>query len=194
VAFGSIGFLVPLAFNPAIYAQHFEFSRVESLTHFTTSTLGALLRLAAGDSSRFGLQFVPMVLGLAYLATRLRRSRFAEWDWDREMPLLVVVSLATAAYGWVFDQVVLLVAAIPMFAVAIRAGGVQLVAMIGFWSVTGAIAFTQAFRGVNSFWYFWIPFAFLAATIMLGPILGYPNRPVGWQSSLEENCRKGTDS
>jgi hypothetical protein len=194
VALGSVGFLVPLAFNPAIYAQHFEFSRVESLTHFTTSTLGALLRLAAGDSSRFGLQFVPMILGLTYLATRLRRSRFAEWDWDQEMPLLVVVSLATAAYGWVFDQVVLLVAAIPMFAVAIRAGGVRLVAMIGFWSVTGVIAFTQAFRGVNSFWYFWIPFAFLAAMIVLGPIPRYPNRPVGSQSSLEENCRKGTGS
>ena len=194
VALGGIGFLVPLAFNPAVYAQHFELSQVVSLTHFPTSTLGSLLRLAARDPNRFGLQFVPMVLGLAYLATRLRRSRFAEWDWDREMPLLVVVSLATAAYGWVFDQVVLLVAAIPMFAVAIRAGGVRLVAMIGFWTVTGAIAFTQAFRGVNSFWYFWIPFAFLLAMIVLGTIPVHSDRSAGWQSLLEEDCRKGTDS
>jgi len=178
VALGGIGFIVPLAFNPAVYAQHFALSQDQSLTHFTTSTLGALLRLAAGDSSRFGLQFVPMVLGLAYLATRLRRSRLAEWDWDREMPLLVVVSLATAAYGWVFDQVVLVVAAIPMFVAAIRAGGIRLVAMIGFWTVTGAIAFAQAFRGVNSFWYFWIPFAFLVAAVLSGPGFRDEHRPV----------------
>ncbi len=185
VALGGIGFLVPLAFNPAVYVQHFELTRVASLTHFTTSTLGALLRLAAGDPSRFGLQFVPMVLGLAYLATRLRRSRFSEWDWDREMPLLVVVSLATAAYGWLFDQVVLLVAAIPMFAVAIRAGGIRLVAMIGFWTATGAIAFAQIFRGVNSFWYFWIPFAFLVAAVLSGPGFRHGRRRVPVQSELE---------
>ena len=178
VALGGIGFIVPLAFNPAVYAQHFALSQDQSLTHFTTSTLGALLRLAAGDSSRFGLQFVPMVLGLAYLATRLRRTRLAEWDWDREMPLLVVVSLATAAYGWVFDQVVLLAVAVPMFVAAIRAGGIRLVAMIGFWTVTGAIAFAQAFRGVNSFWYFWIPFAFLVAAVLSGPGFRDEHRPV----------------
>jgi hypothetical protein len=127
-----------------------------------------------------------MVLGLAYLATRLRRTRLAEWDWDREMPLLVVVSLATAAYGWVFDQVVLLVAAVPMFVAAIRAGGIRLVAMIGFWTVTGAIAFAQAFRGVNAFWYFWIPFAFLVAAVLPGPGFRDEHRPV-----LDEQASRG---
>ena len=66
--------------------------------------------------------------------------------------------------------------------------------MNDFWSVTGAIAFTQAIREVYAFWYFWIPLAFLAAMIVLGPIPGYSNRLVRWQSSFEENCRKGTDS
>jgi len=168
VALGGLGFLIPLAFNPAVYAQHFELTRSASLAHFTTSTLGSLLRLAARDPSRFGLQFVPMVLGIAYLATRLRRNRKAEWDWEREMPLLVVVSVATAAYGWVFDQVVLLVAVIPMFVTAIRDGGMHLVAMIGFWMVTGTIAFAQAFLGVNALWYFWIPIAFLGAAVLSG--------------------------
>ena len=184
VALGGIGCLVPLAFNPEVYAQFLELTRVESLTHFSTSTLGTLLRLAAGDPNRFGLQFVPMVLGLAYLATRLRRNRFAEWDWEREMPMLVVVSVATAAYGWAFDQVVLLVAAISMFAVAIRAGGIRLVAMIGFWTVTGAIAFAQVFRGVNSFWYFWIPFAFLIAAVVAGPGFRHARRRIPEESGV----------
>lgn len=178
VALGGIGFLVPMLFNPSVYAQYLELSRVQSLAHFTTSTLGALLRRATGDPSHFGLQFVPTVLGLAYLAARLRRNRNSEWDWDREMPLLIVVSLATAAYGWVFDQVVLLVAAIPMFAMAIRAGGVGLLAMTGFWLVTGAIAFAQGFLGVNAFWYFWIPFAFLVAAVAVGPGFRHVHSPL----------------
>ena len=186
VALGGIGFLVPLAFNPAVYAQFLELSRVQSLTQFSTSTLGTLLRLAVRDPNRFGLQFAPMVLGLAYLATRLRRNRFAEWDWEREMPMLVVVSVATAAYGWVFDQVVLLVAVIPMFAVAIRAGGVRLLAMTVFWLVTGAIAFAQAFLGVNALWYFWIPFAFLVAAVVVGPGFRYARRLVSAESEYRE--------
>jgi hypothetical protein len=169
VALGGIGFLVPLAFNPEVYAQFLELTRVESLAHFSTSTLGSLLRLAAGDPSRFGLQFLPMVLGLAYLATRLRRNRFAEWDWGLEMPGLVVVSVATAAYGWMYDQVVLLVAALPMFALAIRAGGTRLTGVIVFWTITGVVLFGQAYRGVNSFWYFWLPHAYVAALLLFGP-------------------------
>ena len=178
VALGGIGVLVPLAFNPAIYAQFAELTRNESLTHFSTSTLGTLLRMAARDPSRFGLQFLPMVLGIAYLATRFRRGRSTVWDWEREMPLLVVVSLATAAYGWVFDQVVLLVAAISMFGVAIQAGGIRLAAMIGFWTFTGAITFAQAFRGVNSFWYFWLPFAYLLAAVFVSPAFRHARRSV----------------
>ncbi len=179
MALGGIGFLVPLAFNPSVYAQYLELSRVESLDHFSTSTLGTLLRVATGHRSRFGFQFVPMVLGLSYLAIRLRKNRLAKWDWDREMPLLVVMSVTTAAYGWVFDQVVLLVAAIPMFVAAIRAGGARLFAMVGFWTIVGGVAFVQAFRGVNSLWYYWIPFAFLVALIGLGLGPGKAKRPAG---------------
>ena len=56
------------------------------------------------------------------------------------------------------------------------------------------LLFAPTFRGVNSFWYFWIPFAFLAAMIVLGSIPGHSDRSIRWQSLLEENCRKGTDS
>lgn len=161
-------FVVPLGFNPEVYGQYVHMSRTESLAHFSTSTLGTVLRIAAGDPSRFGLQFLPMVLGLAYLATRLRRYRGSTWNWGREMPALVTVSVATAAYGWVFDQVVLLVAGLPLLAVAFRVGGIRLLATLTFWLAVGAVSFGQAFRAVNSFWYFWIPHAFLVALLLSG--------------------------
>ncbi|MCL7965668.1 MAG: DUF2029 domain-containing protein [marine benthic group bacterium] len=158
---------VPLAFDPSIYGRYLDMGRVEPMWHFSTSTLGTMLRVATGDPSRFGFQFVPMVLGFAYLATRLRRYRGSEWNWLREMPALVTVSVATAAYGWVFDQVVLLVAAIPLLAIALRSGGTRLGFTLIFWVLITLISFEQAFRSVNSFWYFWMPHAFLLALLLL---------------------------
>ena len=168
--------VVPLAVDPAIYRRYLEMGSVEPMWHFSTSTLGTLLRVATGDPSRFGFQFLPMVLGFAYLATRLRRYRGSEWNWLREMPALVTVSVATAAYGWVFDQVVLLVAAIPMLAIAFRSGGRRLAATLVFWLLITVISFEQALRSVNSFWYFWMPHAFLLGLMLLGTSFRHERR------------------
>jgi hypothetical protein len=160
--------LVPLAFDPSLFGQYFEMLHTESLEHFSTSTLGTLLRIAAGDPSRFGLQFLPMVLGFAYLLTRLRRRRGSEWSWEREMPALVTVSAATAAYGWLFDYVVLLIAALPMLDIATRNGGLRLAFTVAFWLVITAFSYWQALQSVNALWYFWMPHAFVVALLLLG--------------------------
>ena len=172
VSLAGIAFLIPLIFNPAVYAQYLELSRTESLTHFSTSTLGTLLRMAARDPSRFGMQFIPMVLGIAFLATRLRRNRGSHWAWEKEMPALVAVSVATAAYGWLFDQVVLLVTGLSMLAIAMRAGGLRPLVFACFWIVIGAICLEQARRSVDPFWYYWIPIAFLVALLVSGSSSG----------------------
>jgi hypothetical protein len=160
--------LTPLVLDPAIYTRYLEMGRVEPMWHFSTSTLGTMLRIATGDPSRFGFQFLPMFLGFAYLATRLRRYRGSQWNWEREMPALVTVSVATAAYGWVFDQVVLLVAATPMLAIALRSGVSARVVTLIFWLLITVVSFEQAIRSVNSFWYFWMPHAFLIALLLFG--------------------------
>jgi hypothetical protein len=160
--------LIPLVLDPAIYTRYLEMGRVEPMWHFSTSTLGTVLRIATGDPSRFGFQFLPMVLGFAYLATRLRRYRGSQWNWEREMPALVTVSIATAAYGWVFDQVVLLVAAIPMLAIAFRSGVSARVVALIFWLLITLVSFEQALQSVNALWYFWMPHAFLVALLLLG--------------------------
>ena len=64
--------------------------------------------------------------------------------------------------------VVLLVAGLPLLASAFRAGGIRLLAMLAFWLGVGAVAFAQAVLAVNSFWYFWMPHAFLVALLLSG--------------------------
>jgi hypothetical protein len=159
--------LVPLALNPSIFGQYVEMLHTVSLQPFSTSTLGYVLRISTGNWGQFWLQYVPMVLGLAYLASRLRRVRDYEWSWEREMPALVSVSVATSAYGWPFDQVVLLVAALPMLALAIGTGGKRLALTLTFGLLVTAVSYWQALHAVNARWYFWIPLAFLLALALL---------------------------
>jgi hypothetical protein len=79
-------------------------------------TFGTVLRLVFG-AEYFRLQFVPVALGLAWFAWHRWRNR-RDWDWLEELPLVLLVSFATAPYGaWPFDMVLLLPAA---FALGLR--------------------------------------------------------------------------
>jgi hypothetical protein len=53
---------------------------------------------------------LPMTLGGAWVLIRWQRS--GRWDWDEQMPALVLGSLISAPYAWTFDQPVLTVAVI----------------------------------------------------------------------------------
>lgn len=160
---GAFCCLVPLVFNPRVYEEFMLFDRWELLKDYSSSTLGAALRLTFGEIDRFRLQFLPMIPGLAYLVVRLWNRRSEEWDWEQEMPMLVAVSVATAAYGWVFDQVLLLVTAIPMVIVSIRERGWRLAVLVGFGTATLIAALSMALLDVNYFWYFWLPVVFVVA-------------------------------
>lgn len=160
---GAVSCLVPVVFNPHVYAEYLQLDRWELLRDYSSSTLGAALRLVSGEIDRFRLQFIPMIPGVAYLAARLWSKRLEAWDWEREMPMLVAVSVATAAYGWVFDQVLLLVTAIPMIVVSIRERGWRLAVVVGFGTATTIATFYLASQDVNYFWYFWLPVVFVVA-------------------------------
>ncbi|MGC9083371.1 MAG: hypothetical protein ACP5ME_09355 [Anaerolineae bacterium] len=97
--------------NPQVWGQY-----VHALVHYpprdwATPTLGGLLRLLLGVD-RFWLQFLPPALGLLWLLVYWHRHR-SNWLWEHHLPILVLVSTVTAAYGWSFDLVVVLVALIP---------------------------------------------------------------------------------
>ena len=67
------------------------------------------------DRSQFAWQFVPCAAACVLLVG-YRLWRGAAWDWPRELPRVVWVSvLATPYGGWIFDLTVLLV---PVVAVA----------------------------------------------------------------------------
>jgi hypothetical protein len=80
---------------------------------WTTTTFGALLRDLFAKDHRW-LNFLPPVLGLLWFVPYWFWHR-RHWDWRAQLPLLLLVSYVTAAFGWLGDQVVLL---LPLTAMA----------------------------------------------------------------------------
>ena len=108
--------LITLLIRPTAFTDYLSLSRI-GYVKIWPSALGGLLRIPFGASAQsFPLQFVPPALGVFWLIFYWDRHR-ARWCWSEQMPLLVTVSLLTAAYGWMFDQVLLL---IPIVSIASR--------------------------------------------------------------------------
>jgi hypothetical protein len=160
---------VALAANPHAVSQFLEAARhpAEGATPLSDWALPApayWLRTWLAPE-RFWVQFVPCALACAgFLAYRAWRGK--EWDWARELPLVVAVSIMAAPYGgWLFDLPVLLVPVV--WAAAQLAVAKQ-------WSLFRAFLMGQAAvtaaslaspRGLHDYW--WVAPAALALCLLV---------------------------
>lgn len=168
------GFIVAMAVatavawlpNPALLAQYLHAVSYYPPEEWATPTLGGVLRLVLGVD-RFWLQFLPSAAGVCWFCAYWWRKR-TRWNWAQEMPLLVMVSVATAAYGWTFDHVVLLIAVIPAAATLVRA-------KLSLWRlmlVLSYLAFTAIalFSSMDQIFYWWMAAWLLAWCLLVRSI------------------------
>jgi hypothetical protein len=100
--------------NPNVIEQYLLAVKSYPPSDWVTPTVGGMLRLLFGNE-KFWVQFLSPLIGVIWLAVYWIRQR-NNWIWLEKAPLLVLVSIVTAAYGWSFDQPVVLVAIIQIFA------------------------------------------------------------------------------
>jgi hypothetical protein len=112
--------LVPVLFRPSIWRDYLELAGSGEVLRYPSPNLGTLLRALFGD--RAWLQFLPPLFGAAW-AVFFWRFRHQDWNWSGQLPLLLLVSLVTTAYGWLFDQIVLLPAVIQVAVLLARCDG-----------------------------------------------------------------------
>ena len=96
---------LPLFFYGDLISGYLGLVAKESIFHHPSTTTGAFLRWMLGWENVW-LQVLPMAPGILWAALYWRRHS-ANWDWYTRMPLVLLVSVVTACYGWVFDQTVL---------------------------------------------------------------------------------------
>ena len=152
---GVLATLAPLAFNPHVLHQYADAMANRPPAQWVSPTLGTLLRMAFGET-RFGLQFVPVVIGVGWFGWHWRKH-VRDWNWAEQLPVLILVSFVTSPYGaWPFDMVLLLPAVIYMFVVS--RSTVILAALV----VINLGCLVMNLAHLVSFWFIWVPPAVLA--------------------------------
>lgn len=112
---------IALMFDRDVFDQYLTLMSESPPAHFRSTTIGTWLRLSFGWD-HFWLQYVPPLAGLAWLAALLVRH-WRSWTWTDQLPIVVLVSILTAAYGsWMFDLVVALPAVLRVTADFARVG------------------------------------------------------------------------
>ncbi len=100
--------LVAILLDPAIISQYLFAALHNPPQQFATATLGGGLRLLFG-SDIIWLQFLPSLFGAAWLIAYWYQRR-NNWEWKDNASIVLLISLTTAAYGWLYDMQVLMVA------------------------------------------------------------------------------------
>jgi hypothetical protein len=118
---------------------------------------GGSLRLAFG-LSRTWLQYIPTLCGALWFGCYWIRYRRV-WDWARHLPLLLVVSLASAPYYWFHDFLL----AVPAFiAVAARGAYRSRFVLIAWLGVQVLILLPEIKAVESAMSALWIPFLLFA--------------------------------
>jgi hypothetical protein len=170
----TIGMLLAAASiaNPDVLAQFIAVNRSEPQhTLVLPSAPGTALRWAAvhlGGADVPILQFVPMLAGLAWLPWYWRR-RGDDWSWLEDMPYVLLVSFATTAWCWVYDEVLLLV---PLMHAAVALAGRRPWEhserpLVMAYVVTSVVILSANVSGAHASSYVWTQYVFLALYFLI---------------------------
>jgi hypothetical protein len=155
------GVILPLIIsnlpNPQLIPQYFYTIQHYPPTDWLTATLGSLLRQVLGYD-KFYLQFVPSILGLAWLLSYWLTHR-KQWDWQTACPLVILVSAATTSYGWAHDVSIVTIAAVQIAALSISGKWTyqKTVIFSSFWIASLFSAFFSNYQN----WFWWLSSFFL---------------------------------
>jgi hypothetical protein len=165
------GIAVASILNPSLLGQYLHATTSFPPLDWATPTLGGLLRWVFGMERRW-LQFVPVAVGLIWALWWWRKYR-GQWEWSEQMPMVVAVSLVTAAYGWSCDLVVLLLAPLQVAASLVRIRDLRTtVILIGGYAAIVGLSIVLQGLVTNDFWYMWLAPALLAWYLLARRLIG----------------------
>jgi len=133
---------------------------------WATPSLGTVLGAIFGIRDMW-IRWLPGIAGGLWLLWHWR-SHAESWDWPERLPLLLLVSVATASFVWTFDLVVLLPALVQgaVWLTNRHAYRRHKVLLIIYLSIN-AILLVGKLYVRNDLWYFWAAPAFLVFYLSL---------------------------
>jgi Glycosyltransferase family 87 len=113
--------VLTLPFDPHVIQHYRELATGPYMEIYPSGVTGGIRKLLGGIGT-FWIEFVPPLIGLVWFANHWRRHR-GSWSWTDRLPMLITVSVVTSAYGWLFDQSLLVLTVIYLAAQATRSFG-----------------------------------------------------------------------
>jgi len=107
---------VALPFDPRLMQHYRELATSPYMELFPSGVMW-WPRMLLGGLGTFWIQFVPSVAGVAWMLLYWRKYNHL-WSWSERLPLILTVSVLTSAYGWLWDQTLLVAAVIYVAAKA----------------------------------------------------------------------------
>ncbi|MEW5978884.1 MAG: glycosyltransferase family 87 protein [Acidobacteriota bacterium] len=160
--------LVVLATHPSVLQDFLVFSKSldQALFRHSNPALGTLLRVLFG-LEKHSLQYLPMLGGGLWFVFHWIRNR-RDWNWDRQLPLLILVSLCTSGYVWIHDDPLLLVPGVSLAAGICLGGRTRLiVAFFAVWLTTNGLTLVLNLARFGDLWFVWLAPAWLGIFLAL---------------------------
>ncbi len=104
IATGLLALIIPILINNHIISQYIHMYTVIPLYEYELPLIAFALRLIFGLNYHW-LQYLPTLFGVVWLLLYWNRHN-NHWDMLEYLPLVLMVSLITASYGWSYDQIV----------------------------------------------------------------------------------------
>lgn len=153
---GGIASLIPIGFHPRVFQDFFTEITQRPPEEWLSPTLGSLLRLIWGER-RFGMQFVPVILGMGWFLVWSITYRRIAWNWSSRVIPLLLVSFLTSPYGsWPFDVVLLFPAVVAIACQVLRQAPNRQRQALLFWVGYNGAALIQNLLGSVSFYFIWL--------------------------------------
>jgi hypothetical protein len=169
--------LVAWLCNPNVIGQYVAMWGRNPTTSWIPPTPGSLLRFLLG-AEHVWLMFLFPALGMTWAAWYYVRHRH-RWDWAERLPVLLLACFLTAAYGWAYDQVILLPVVVQGAIAVLRrpmaTAGVALAVYLGL----SGLAVTMNVCRCEEYLFFWI-----APALLIGYLLLRPHAPLAPRHSI----------
>ena len=171
--------LLPLWLNPHLWRNYLDLAGSGEVLRNPSPNFGTLLRMQLGNHA--WLQYVPLLVGIAWVVP-FWRARRTVWNWSGHLPIVLLVSLVTTAYGWLFDQIVLLPAVMQVAVPLVRRRRLLLQALSAYLGTSALMMLFVIMRKTGTA-YTWTAPAWLALYIWLRRGVATENQPQPTRSS-----------
>jgi hypothetical protein len=163
-----ISTLIATLFNPQVVSNYSLMVATYPFHAWATPTIGGSLRYFLGID-HFWLQFVAPVGGSAWFIYYWANNHY-KWRWLDHMPMILLASALTAAYGWTGDYVILLIPILQCLINILKVENYRLtffmVCIMMAMNFTILVLHSKLFN-LSDFWFFWF-----APALLLWYIIG----------------------